>query len=100
MADGTLNSYDRAMLPLRIHVLVLRDCTVLVPIGLADMLRKSAELASSLPARRARRGVEITLVSATRQRTVVGTGGIGVRCDAVIEESPRATWCSCRLSIP
>lgn len=75
------------MTPLRLQVLVLRDCTALVPIGFVDMLRKSAELALTLPGRRGRRGVEITLVSADTQRTVIGAGGVRLQCDAVIADA-------------
>lgn len=34
------------MTPLRIHVLALRDCTAFVPVGLVDLLRKSAAMAA------------------------------------------------------
>ena len=74
------------MPPLRLHILVLRDCTALVPVGFADMLRKSLALAASLPAPRARRDIDVTLVSATRERTVEGAGGIRIRCDASLSE--------------
>lgn len=86
MADRTFNSYDCAMSPFRIHVLVLRDCAALVPVGFVDMLRKTSELVPSLPPPRPRRAIELTLVSATQQRTVVAAGGLRLRCDAVMSE--------------
>jgi len=74
------------MTPLRIHVLALRDCTAFVPVGLVDMLRKSAALAGTLPGPVARRGIEVTLVSAGRQPTIAGIGGVRLRCDAALCE--------------
>jgi transcriptional regulator GlxA family with amidase domain len=78
------------MARIRIHVLVLRDCTAFVPIGFADMLRKSVALASSLPAVRSRNHLDVTLVSATKERTVPCAGGVRVRCDAVLRDVRRS----------
>jgi transcriptional regulator GlxA family with amidase domain len=74
------------MQPLRVHVLALHDSTALVPIGFMDMLRKSQELVPSFPAARARRGIEVALVSAGRRRGIVGAGGVRLHCDAMIGE--------------
>lgn len=73
MADGTFNGYVRAM---RVHIPVLRDCTAFVPIGYADLLRKSAALPGSRP-------IEVTLVGETRE--VVAAGGVRLRCDASLD---------------
>lgn len=34
--------------PLRVQVLVLRDCTPIVPVGVVDLLRKTVELSRAL----------------------------------------------------
>jgi len=74
------------MPPLRIHVLALRDCTAFVPVGLVDMLRKSAALAATLPGTGTTRGVEVTLVSAAMQPTLAALGGLRLRCDAALRD--------------
>lgn len=84
MADRTLNLYAWAMLRPSVHVLALRDCTALVPIGLVDMLRKSADLAADMS--NSAHGLDITLVSATRERTIALAGGLRLECDAVLDE--------------
>jgi transcriptional regulator GlxA family with amidase domain len=71
--------------PVRIHVLVLRDCTAFVPVGLVELLRKSAALAATLPPA-GRRGLAIATVSPGQQKTVTGAGGLRLRCDASIAE--------------
>jgi transcriptional regulator GlxA family with amidase domain len=81
MADRTLNPYDRAMPALRVHVLALPDCTALVPIGMVDMLRKSIELAGPDA-----RDLTISLVSATKQKTVTLAGGVRLRCDTTLHD--------------
>src|SRR4051812_45057592 len=70
MADLPINRYVCAMRALRIHILVLDDCTAFVPIGLADMFRKSAQLAASLPSTANRREIAVSLTSATGDRVV------------------------------
>ncbi len=87
MADRTFEGYVRAM---RVHVLVLRDCTTFVPVGYADLLRKSVALAATLPLARPHRELEVSLVSAGRTREVTGIGGIRLRCDAVIRPGMRS----------
>src|SRR5882724_3405684 len=78
------------MARVRVHVLVLSDCTAFVPIGLADMLRKSAALASSLPGAKSRNQLEIALVSATKDRNVTCAGGVRLRCDAALRDVKRS----------
>jgi transcriptional regulator GlxA family with amidase domain len=87
MADPPLLSYERAM-PLkavRIHVLALRDCTALVPVGIMDLLRKSGELAARHqgPSRQ----LAPKLVSAGKQRTIRGAGGVTLRCDSTLRDA-------------
>jgi len=72
------------MTPWRVHVLVLRDSTSLVPIGFVDTLRKSADLAHSKGDRE--RGVEVSLVSPSSVKTVATAGGIRLKCDSSIAE--------------
>jgi transcriptional regulator GlxA family with amidase domain len=84
MADETFTGYVRAMW--RVHVLVLRDCTTFVPVGLADLLRKSAALMRSMPGTTKRAPIDLALVSAAGERTVAGAGGVRIRCDATLRE--------------
>jgi transcriptional regulator GlxA family with amidase domain len=69
--------------PLRVHVVVLRDSTAIVPVAVSELLRKAEELAATMPAP-ARRSLAITLVGATR--SVTTAGGFPVRCGATFDE--------------
>jgi len=82
LAHETADKYLWAMPPAatRIHVLALRGCTAFVPLGYADLLRKSAAFA---PERR----LEVTLVSTTERRVVDGAGGLRVTCDVTLAEA-------------
>jgi len=72
-----------------VHVLVLRDCTPLVPVGIVEMLRKASEVAAGFP--RARdRAVDVRLVSAGRTSTVTCAGGMRLRCDETIRSVRRS----------
>lgn len=71
--------------PLSIHILVLRDSTSFVPLGFADMLRKSIALAP-----RGRRPLEVSLVSAGKEKTVTGAGGVRVQCDVLLRDVKRS----------
>jgi transcriptional regulator GlxA family with amidase domain len=66
--------------PLRVHVLVLRDCTAFVPVGVVDMLRKAAALPG------ARRAIDSVLVAPGNSLTVTCAAGIPVRCAARLSE--------------
>jgi transcriptional regulator GlxA family with amidase domain len=79
--------YERAMpvKAVRIHVLALRNCTALVPVGIIDLLRKSAELAARHPGRSPE--LVLKLVSAGKQRMVRGAGGVTLRCDATLKDA-------------
>src|SRR5262245_44713684 len=59
MTDRTFKGYVHAM---NVQVLVLRDCTTFVPVGYADLLRKSIALASMLPLTRRPPEVEVSLI--------------------------------------
>lgn len=63
---------------LRVHILALRDSTALVPIGLADMLRKAMEVAATIPTARPRPILEPKLVACGPGRIVSGAGGLRV----------------------
>lgn len=65
-------------------MLALADCTALVPIGLLDIVRKSAELAGQLavPAPE----LDVTLVSATADRTITLAGGVRLGCGRALDE--------------
>jgi transcriptional regulator GlxA family with amidase domain len=71
-------------------VLVLRDCTTFVPVGYADLLRKSIALAATLPLPRPVPRIELSLISAGTTREVTGIGGIRLRCDAVAHPGARS----------
>jgi transcriptional regulator GlxA family with amidase domain len=77
---------DRA---LRVHVLALHDCAPIVPVGMIDLLRKSIELAATLPARRPRPRIELALVSAGERRTVAASSGLALTCDATLRTAGR-----------
>jgi transcriptional regulator GlxA family with amidase domain len=66
--------------PLRVHVVVLRDCTPLVPVGIVEMLRKAVAVASDFPKAR-KQAIEVRLVSMGRSLTVTCAGGMKLRCD-------------------
>jgi transcriptional regulator GlxA family with amidase domain len=87
MADETFTGYVRAM---RVHVLVLRDCTTFVPIGTADLLRKSIALAATLPLARPPPHLQVSLVSAGKSLEVAGAGGIRVVCDALLTNAGKS----------
>jgi transcriptional regulator GlxA family with amidase domain len=89
-ADLPLLRYERAMPfgAVRIHVLALRDCTALVPVGIMDLLRKSAELSARRPGRS--RDLLLKLVSAGRQRNLRGAGGLTLRCDSTLQDAGAA----------
>src|SRR5262245_59966936 len=81
--------YVRAMArPLRIHVVVLRDSTAIVPIAVSELLRKAEELAASMPLPPIRHSLSITLTGATH--TVITAGGFPVRCGATFDEVRRS----------
>lgn len=72
--------------PLRAHIVVLRDCTPIVPVGMFDLLRKAGELAAMVPAARARprRRLAVSLISAGDDRELSAAGGLAVRCAATL----------------
>jgi transcriptional regulator GlxA family with amidase domain len=74
---------------LRVQVLAFHDCAPIVPVGVLDLLRKSIDLASTLPSPKPRRRIELALVAAGERRTVKGAGGLALRCDATFETAGR-----------
>jgi transcriptional regulator GlxA family with amidase domain len=71
--------------PIRVHVLALSGCAPIVPVGTIDLLRKSVELAATLP--RAQRHVELTLVSSTDKTSVTAAGGLVLSCDRTLRSA-------------
>src|SRR5215510_9408748 len=86
MANQPLERYESAMAdrPLRVHIFALRDCAPFVPVGLFDLLRKSIELAATMPSRRARRRIELAIVSGDDSIDVVSANGLVIRADRTI----------------
>lgn len=80
----------RAPRVLRVHILALRESTALVPIGLADMLRKASDIARSMPSSRPRPILDARLVAPGRDVVVSGAGGIRVHCDTTIRSIRRS----------
>jgi transcriptional regulator GlxA family with amidase domain len=74
---------------LRVNVLAFADCAPIVPVGMIDLLRKSIDLAATVPARRPRPRVDLTLVATGDKPTVRAAGGLVVRCDATLGTAPR-----------
>lgn len=73
------------MPPVRICVLVAERSTALVPVGLAEMLRKSMLLSAGPSARQ----LAIELVACGASRKVVTAGGLVVNCDRTVDEVRR-----------
>lgn len=69
------------------HVLVLRDCTPIVSVGVVDLLRKASDLAATMPGTESPRAIEVTLVSATDRRLVRAAGGIELRCHRTVTDA-------------
>jgi len=88
MADRTLNSYESAMAgSVRVHVLVLQDCTPIVSVGVADLLRKARDLSRAFPGKQ--REIEVRLVS-FEQKRVRAAGGIELVTDVLARHAPPA----------
>jgi len=75
---------------MNVHILVLRDCTPMVPVGFADMLRKTAQLPAFMPGIKVRQDVHVTLVSAGKDKTVSAAGGLKLVCDALLKDIKRS----------
>jgi transcriptional regulator GlxA family with amidase domain len=74
---------------IRVQVLAMQDCAPIVPVGMIDLLRKSIELAATVPARRPRPRIELLLVSAGARRTVRAASGLLLTCDATLRTAGR-----------
>src|SRR5262245_21150108 len=70
--------------PFRVHVLALRECAPIVPVGLIDLLRKSIELAATMPSPRPRRRVALELIAASEQLHVTCASGLVLRADKTL----------------
>ncbi len=73
--------------PLRVHVLALHECAPIVPVGVIDLLRKSIELAATLPASRPRRRIQLSLIAAGAKRDVLCASNLVVRADRTLAAS-------------
>src|SRR5262245_27610428 len=73
--------------PTRVQVLVLRDCTPIVSVGVVDLLRKASDLAAAMQGGRGRQPLDVTLVSATDRRLVHAAGGIELRCHSTVADA-------------
>lgn len=62
----------------------------MVPVGFADMFRKTAALGAMMPGLPVRGDVRAVLVSASRERTVTAAGGIRLGCDATLKDVKRS----------
>src|SRR5262249_26909755 len=88
MANRLSMRYERAMAPktrIRVHVLALVDCTAFVPVGVMDLLRKSVQLAATMPGPHP--DVVVKLVSAGDRVLVNGAGGLGLRCGSTLRNA-------------
>lgn len=75
--------------PLKIHVLVLRDSTALVPVGIADLMRKAHDLARATGMRNLR-DIELALVSPDAALDVPCAGGLALHCATRIARVDRS----------
>lgn len=83
MAQLTNRPYDSAMAtkPLRVAVLVLKDSTALVPIGVAELIKKTLQFT---PPAAGERGIDVVLAGETRR--VATAGGYPVDCDVIFDD--------------
>jgi transcriptional regulator GlxA family with amidase domain len=70
-----------------VHVLVLRDCTPIVSVGVVDLLRKASDLAATMPGGHRGPALDVSLVSATDRRLVRAAGGIEIRCHGTVADA-------------
>ncbi len=71
------------------HVVVLRDCAALVPVGIVELLRKAAGICSGVSGGPGRT-IDLQLVSAGRSRAVACAGGLTLHCDALASDVRRS----------
>jgi transcriptional regulator GlxA family with amidase domain len=70
--------------PVRVHVLALADCAPIVPVGMIDLLRKSIELAATMPSARLRRRIELALIAGGDDVHVTCASGLVLRADRTL----------------
>ncbi|MBK7864291.1 MAG: helix-turn-helix domain-containing protein [Archangiaceae bacterium] len=75
---------------LQIHIIALADCTPMVPVGFADMLRKTLALGDFIPGFPVRRDVRVSLVSGGKTRTVSAAGGLQLKCELTLADVKRS----------
>src|SRR5262250_2338754 len=73
---------------LSVHIVALRDCAPIVPVGMTDMLRKTAELTARLG--RPGREITIELVAAGPSREVRCAAAVVLRCGASLADVRRS----------
>ena len=73
--------------PYRVHVLALRDCTPLVPVGVCDLLRKATAL---VPPGTRSRTIDVQLVSPGPSLVVEAAGGLRLRCAMRVADVARS----------
>lgn len=80
---------------LRVRVLALHACAPIVPIGMIDLLRKSIELAATIPEPRARPRpkLDVALVAAGTERAITAAGGVQLQCDTTLRQVAQCDVC-------
>src|SRR5215470_3282559 len=73
---------------LSVHIVALRDCAPIVPVGMTDMLRKTAELTARLG--QPGREITIELVAAGPSREVRCAAAVVLRCGASLADVRRS----------
>jgi transcriptional regulator GlxA family with amidase domain len=85
VSDRTLIGYESVMKRLKIEVGVAAGGPAMVPIGIADLLRKSSQLAATLP----KAGVALEVELVGEELTVAAADGQRVLCDRKLSNARR-----------
>lgn len=70
----------------RVQLLALEDCTPIVPVSVFDLLRKSVELAATIPTSEARPEIIPALIAGGASPLVRAAGGIELRCAGTVAD--------------
>lgn len=92
VAKSTTPSAHASSGRIQIHILVMKNCAPIVPIGTIDLLRKSIALASTMLPPRDRSGqptIDLTLVAAQNDLQVECAGGVRLLCDKTLRTAGR-----------